>query len=203
ERGHLGQTGEEGRLLGALGAGATSTIAPGLEDARTEEVATWLERELAANLGVRGGFVWRTERQLSQLLNANQPFSGFSVPVTVPDPGADGTVGTSDDGAAIRAWNLASQYLGLPVRNVLTNVPDAKTNYYTWELTATKRMSRGWSAIASLAHTTSYAQANIFFDTNFRQNPLPVTPNDLINTAPDGQEKSTDLEAKITASWEG
>jgi len=30
-----------------------------------------------------------------------------------------------------------------------------------------------------------------------------VTPNDLINTAPDGQEKSTDLAAKVTASWEG
>jgi outer membrane receptor protein involved in Fe transport len=199
----LWQPGEEGLLLGALGGGATSTIAPGLEDARTEEVATWLERELAANLGVRGGFVWRTERQLSQLLNANQPFSGFSVPVTVPDPGADGIVGTSDDGPAIQAWNLAPQYLGLPVRNVLTNVPSARTNYYTWEVTATKRMSRGWSAIASLAYTTSYAQANILFDTNFRQNQLPVTPNDLINTAPDGQEKSTDIAAKVTASWEG
>src|SRR5256885_6472369 len=64
-------------------------------------------------------------------------------------------------------------------------------------------MSRGWSVIASLAHTTSYAQANPFFETSFRQNPLPVTPNDLINTEPDGQEKSTDIAAKVTASWEG
>src|SRR5438876_655069 len=199
----LWQPGEEGRLLAALGGGATSTIAPGLEDARTEEVAAWLERELAANLGVRGGFVWRTERQLSQLLNANQPFSGFSVPVKIPDPGADGTVGTNDDGAAIRAWNLAAQYVGLPVLNVLTNVPNARTNYYTWEIAATKRMSRGWSVIASLAHTTSYAQANTFFDTSFRQNPLPVTPNDLINTEPNGQEKSADFTGKLTASWQG
>jgi hypothetical protein len=90
----------------------------------------------------------------------------------------------------------------LPVRNVLTNVPNASTNYYTWEITATKRMHRGWSAIASLAHTRSFAQANIFFDTNFRQNPLPITPNDLINTAPDGQEQSSDISAKVTASWE-
>ena len=199
----LWQPGEEGRLIAALGGGATSTIAPGLEDARTEEVATWIERELAPNLGVRGGFVWRTERQLSQLLNANQPFSGFNVPVMVPDPGPDGTVATGDDGPAIQAWNLAPQYLGLPVRNVLTNVPDATTNYYTWEITATKRMSRGWSAIASFTHTTSYAQANTFFDTSFRQNQLPVTPNDLINSASDGREQSTDIAAKVTASWEG
>ena len=199
----LWQPGEEGRLIAALGSGATTTIAPGLEDTRTEEVATWLEREVVANLGVRGGFVWRTERQLYQLLNANQPFSGFNVPVTVADPGPDGNFNTGDDGPAIRAWNLAPQYLGLPVRNVLTNVQDARTNYYTWEITATKRMSRGWSAIGSVAHTTSYAQANTFFDTSFRQNQLPVTPNDLINTAPDGQEKSTDLSAKLSASWEG
>jgi hypothetical protein len=136
-------------------------------------------------------------------LNANQPFAGFTVPVTVPDPGPDGRVGTSDDGPPIAAWNLSSQYLGLPVRNVLTNVPDARTNFYTWEVTATKRMNRGWSAVASLSHTISYAQANVLFDTNFRQNQLPITPNDLINTAPDGQEQSTDTAAKLTASWEG
>jgi outer membrane receptor protein involved in Fe transport len=195
--------GEEGQLISALGGGATSTIDPRLEDTRTEEVATWLEREVAANFGVRGGFVWRTERQLYQLLNANQPFDAFSVPVMVPDPGPDGIVGTADDGPPIRAWNLAPQYLGLRPSNVVTNVPNARTNYYTWELTATKRMSRGWSAIGSLTHTTSYAQANTFFDTNFRQNQLPVTPNDLINTRPDGQERSTDIAAKLTASWEG
>jgi len=202
-RDRLWQPGEEGRLIAALGGGATSTIAPGLEDTRTEEIATWLEREVMANLGVRGGFVWRTERQLYQLMNANQPFSAFTVATTVPDPGPDGLPGTSDDGPAIGAWNLAPQYLGLPVRNVLANVPDARTNYYTWEITATKRMSRGWSAVASLAHTTSYAQANTLFDTSFRQNQLPVTPNDLINTQPNGQEKSTDIASKITASWEG
>jgi hypothetical protein len=199
----LWQPGEEGRLISALGGGATSTIAPGLEDTRTEEVATWLEREVRSNFGVRGGFVWRTERQLYQLLNASQPFSAFSVPRTVPDPGPDGRPNTSDDGPPIRAWDLAPAYVGLPVRNQLTNVPDARTNYYTWEITGTKRMSRGWSAVASFAHTTSYAQANVFFDTSFRQNALPVTPNDLINTEPNGQEKSTDIAAKLTASWEG
>jgi outer membrane receptor protein involved in Fe transport len=197
------QPGEEGRLISALGGGATSTIAPDLENTHTDEVAGWLERELAADLGIRGGFVWRTERQLSQLLNANQPFSAFSVPTTVADPGPDGLAGNGDDGPAIHAWNLAPDYLGLPVRNVLTNVPGARTNFYTWEVTATKRLNRGWSAVASLSHTTSYAQANTLFDTSFRQNQLPVTPNDLINTAPNGQEKSTDVAAKLTASWEG
>src|SRR3989442_5561190 len=64
-------------------------------------------------------------------------------------------------------------------------------------------MSRGWSAIGSVAHTTSYAQANTFFDTSFRQNQLPITPNDLINTEPNGQEKSSDLSAKLNASWQG
>ncbi len=199
----LWQPGEEGRLISALGGVATSTIGDGLEDTRTEEVAAWLDREVAGNLGVRGGVVWRTERQLYQLLNANQPFAAFNVPRTVPDPGPDGNVGTADDGPAIDAWNLSPEYLGLPVRNVLTNVTDAKTNYYTWEITATKRMSRGWSAIASLAYTTSYAQANTFFDTSFRQNQLPVTPNDLINTEPNGQEKSADFTGKLTASWQG
>jgi outer membrane receptor protein involved in Fe transport len=199
----LWQPGEEGRLISALGGGATSTIAAGLADTHTEEVATWLEREVAPNLGVRGGFVWRTERQLYQLLNANQPFSAFNVATTVPDPGPDGMRGSADDGPLIRAWNLAPEYLGLPVRNVLANVPGARTNYYTWEVTATKRLSGAWSAIASFAYTKSYAQANMFFDTSFRQNQLPVTPNDLINTEPNGQEKSSDISGKLTGSYEG
>src|SRR5207245_11252282 len=142
----LWQPGEEGQLIAALGGRATSTIDPGLEDARTEEVATWLERELAANLGVRGGFVWRTERQLSQLLNANQPFSGFTVPVTVPDPGADGIVGTSDDGPAVQRWNLAPEYVGLALRHALTHVPKAVTKYDPCEITAAEQVSRGGSA---------------------------------------------------------
>ena len=197
------QPGEEGRLISSLGGVASSAIDPNLEDTRTEEVASWIEREVAANLGIRGGFVWRTERQLYQLLNANQPFAAFNVARAVPDPGPDGIVGTADDRPAIAAWNLAPEYLALPVRNVLMNVPNARTNYYTWEVTATKRLSHGWSAIASLAHTTSYAQANTFFDTSFRQNQLPITPNDLINTEPNGQEKSSDVSAKLNASWQG
>jgi len=32
---------------------------------------------------------------------------------------------------------------------------------------------------------------------------LPVTPDDLINTAGDGQEKSTDVTGKLTGSWQG
>src|SRR5439155_25572020 len=49
----LWQPGEEGPLISALGGVATSTIGAGLEDTRTEEVAAWLERRVAANLGVR------------------------------------------------------------------------------------------------------------------------------------------------------
>src|SRR5438093_9460123 len=47
------QPGEEGRLIAALGSGTTSTIAAGLEATYTDEIGTWVEREMAPNFGVR------------------------------------------------------------------------------------------------------------------------------------------------------
>jgi outer membrane receptor protein involved in Fe transport len=209
----LWQPGEEARLNSQQGGVGNQTLAADLKDTYTNELAMWLERELFANFGMRTGVIWRGERDLAQRFNANEPFSAFTVPVQIPDPGPDGVRGNADDGAAITAYNLAAEYLGLPVVNIYDNVDGAKADYYTWELSATKRMSDRWSMLAAFSKTWNEAQngcgsnacangGNTFFGTAFRQNALPITPNDLINTEPDGKIKYTDWSLKLHGTIE-
>jgi outer membrane receptor protein involved in Fe transport len=194
--------GEQGQLLATRGGVAGESLDPNLQDAFTREAVLWVEREVMPNFGVRTGFVWRGERQQYQRLNANQPYDAFNVPVSIPDPGPDGVRGNADDGPAISAFNLAAAYLTLAPSNVTRNVPNSDTNYYTWEMTATRRMSRRWSLLATYSHTWSQAQNSQFFGTAFRQNNLPVTPNDLINAGPNGQIRFRDWSAKLHGTWE-
>jgi len=198
----LYQPGEEGRL-NSSGGGVTSVLLDeNLKDTYTNEVAFWLEREVMANFGVRTGGVWRGERQLAMQFNANRPYSAFNVPVTVRDPGPDGVLNNTDDGPSIAAFNLAPEYVSLPVVNTYANVP-GDADYYTWEITATKRMSDRWSGLFSFTHTWSEAQEKDHFGQVFRQNDLPITPNDLINTEPDGKVKYTDWSLKLHGTYEG
>ena len=55
----------------------------------------------------------------------------------------------------------------------------------------------------SFSHTWSAAQEKDYFGQVFRQNDLPITPNDLINTEADGQVKYTDWSLKLHGTYEG
>ena len=198
----LYQAGEEGRLTSSAGGVATQVIDPNLKDSYTNEIAGWVEREVIRDFGVRTGVVYRTERNLAVAYNQNRPFSAYTVPVTIQDPGPDGIVGNTDDGSAYAGYNLNAAALALPIVNTYSNVDGARSDYYTFELTGTKRMSHNWSAMMSFSKTWSAAQAATFFGTGFRQNALPVSPQDLINTEPDGQVKYTDWSVKLNGTYQ-
>ena len=69
-----------------------------------------------ANFGVRAGYVWRGQRNQYGRYNINRPYSAFTVPVSIPDPGPNGTVGNADDGAPLQGFDLAPEYRTLPGR---------------------------------------------------------------------------------------
>jgi len=197
------QAGEEGRLTSSAGGVATQVIDPNLKDSYTNEIAAWVEREVISDFGVRTGLVYRTEHNLAVAYNQNRPFDAYTVPVTIQDPGPDGRVGSADDGSAYAGYNLGAAALALPIVNTYSNVDGARSDYYTFELTGTKRMSHKWSAMLSFSKTWSAAQNNTFFGTGFRQNALVVSPADLINTEADGQIKYTDWSLKLNGTWNG
>jgi Carboxypeptidase regulatory-like domain/TonB dependent receptor len=198
------ERGEEGApLIDTRCGGALDSLDPDLQLPILKEVAASVERELFANVGIRTGVVWRGERQHYVRQNANRPFEAFTVPVTIPDPGPDNAVGTEDDGPAIQGNDVTSETTRLPQVNIVRNVPDADSHYWTWDVTATRRFSRRWSLVAGFAHTWNYDQANAYFGQSVRQNTYPLTPNDLINAGKDGRYEFRTWSAKIYGTYEG
>ena len=56
------------------------------------------------------------------------------------------------------------------------------SEFWTWEVSGTKRLSDAWSLLASFAYRWNYDFANAYLGNNLRASTLPVSPNDLINT---------------------
>ncbi len=174
--------GEEGTLVSSRGGVALESLDPDLNNTRTNEIAAFVEHELMANFGVRIGYVWRGQRDQYARINAALPYEAFTVPVNVPDPGPDGRVGTGDDGPPIAALDLAPEFRGLRPVNLTTNVRNGDSDFHTFEITGTKRMSDNWSLMASYGYTKSFDNGQTAFQGNtVRNNALPATPNDEIN----------------------
>ena len=111
--------------------------------------------------------------------NLNRPVSAFNVPVTVRDPGPDGT--QTATGTPIQAWNLNPANLALPIVNFLHNTP-GKDDFYNIEFSANKRMSNRWSLNASYAYRWNRDNATAYFGNTLRVRQDVANPNDAINT---------------------
>jgi hypothetical protein len=195
------QPGEEAAVPSTTRGGtATESLDPDLKNSYTQEFATFVERELVANFGVRAGYVWRGQRNQYGRYNVATPYEAFTVPVSVPDPGPDGRAGTADDGAPIAAFDLAPQFRGLTPINRTINVDRGDSDYHTLEITGTKRMSNRWSLLASYGWTKSFDQAATIQGNAVRGNALVVSPNDEINTE-DGRFVYTRQTVKLSGTW--
>jgi Carboxypeptidase regulatory-like domain/TonB dependent receptor len=197
------EAGEEGRLLGSRGGVSLESLDPRLELPMLREVAASVERELVENIGLRIGVVWRGERQHYMRQDANRPFDAFTVPVTVRDPGRDGTLGTDDDGRSIQAYDVPLEIAARAPVNIVRNIPDANSRYWSLDAVATRRFAGRWSLVAGFEHTWSRDQAGGYVGQPIRNNTYPSTPNDLINAGPDGRYEFRTWSAKVHGTYEG
>ena len=183
--------GEQGNLLSVQGGTASTVFDANLENTYVRQATAYVERELMPNFGLRTGVVWNGRRQVRGQINVNRPLDVYTVPVTFTDPGRDGRLGSGDDGATLTGYNLSAAALALPIVNITTNLPEADSDYYTWEVTATKREARRWSLMASFAYTWRSETA--------LSAGAGYTPNSNIN-ASDGKLESTVWQGKIHAT---
>jgi len=173
------EPGEQTTLNSSAGGTASTQLDPNLQDQKTREFATFLERELFNNFGVHAGFVWRRIDGLYQSDNLNRPISAFNTQVTVQVPNPDGTV--TAGGPTVQAYNLNPANLTLPVVNFLHNT-GGQDDFYNLELTANRRMSHGWSLNASYAYRWNYDNSTGYFGQTLRVRQDVANPNDTINT---------------------
>jgi hypothetical protein len=135
------QPGEEGTQTALSLEGATG-VDPNIKAPYTHEASAWLERQLSDTMGVRAGFVYKTEDDLTATMQPLRPASLFTVPYSFTDNGIDGRAGTSDD--------RTLTFLGIPnagipqASQVVMNV-DQFSRYKTFEVSMNKRYGNKWS----------------------------------------------------------
>ena len=167
--------GEESGVTSVAGGSAVTRLDPDITNAFVDQSSVFLEREVAADLGIRTGVVVYLKRRPHGTTVISRPLSAYAVPVSISDPGPDGRLGSADDGASLTAYELTPESLAAAPVNETTNLPRSESEYYTWEVTATRRPTAVWSLLASMTHTWS-REAALGSGNDF-------TPNALINAA--------------------
>ncbi len=163
------QAGESGALQAQFGGTASVVVDPNLRNSYTDELSTWLERNLGGNVGARVGFVWKMDRNGRQQENQNRPRSAWTVPATVTDIGPDGNANSGDE-RTVAAFGLNPANAALPVVNYIFNPDGYTADYKTLEVGATKRFSNKWSMVSSFAKTWTSEFGTSYFGTGVGNN---------------------------------
>jgi hypothetical protein len=140
------QPGEQGNrtaqaLEGSIG------LDPDIEAPITHEVSGWLERQITDTMGIRAGYVYKTEDNLigTGIPGRDARNGAYSVPFPFTDVGVDGVRGTSDDRVLTLYGMPSSQAANFPLSQVVENLP-RNSAYKTFEVSLNRRYSGRWSA---------------------------------------------------------
>ena len=159
------QPGEQTNLQTASLEGAIS-LDPNIKAPYSHEAAAWLERQLTDTIGIRAGYVYKTEDDLIEQYIAARTPDVYTVPYTFTDIGVDGTRGTADDRVLnFLGLNSATAATQFPTAQVVMNLPKYG-RYKTAEVSLNKRYGNRWSASLGGAYTWMTD-----FPNNFPQNP--------------------------------
>jgi hypothetical protein len=188
-----------------FGGTVNTSIDPNLENSYTDEASVFVERALLQDLGIRVGYVYKKDNNGWQQMNDGRPHSAYNVPVTIIDPGPDGSVATTADNGTLNLFNIDNT--GRANANVVRNVPGYEGDYNTLEISANKRFSNRWSMNASFSQTWTHEFHNTYFGNRFasvvQQSSLfgvyPNNPNEFL------EHEFTNWNAKfsgtIDAGW--
>jgi hypothetical protein len=180
------QPGEESALPTASALAGGTAIDPDIKAPYSHEVSVWVERQLNDTLGLRSGFVYKTEDDLIEGYQVGRGLDAYTVPFTYVDIGVDGVRGTGDDRNIPMLAFPTSQNAAFPNTTVQTNT-DRYSRYKTFEVSMNKRYGNKWSASIGGGHTW----LKDFPTGNFPQNPnLP------------GVEDRTTWNFKATGSYD-
>ena len=180
------QPGEESALPTSATLEGSISVDPDLKAPYTHEAGVWVERQLSDAMGVRAGFVYKTEDDLIQTFQPGRGLDAFTVPFDFVDIGLDGVRGTADDSTIPMLGlpnDLAASYSN---DNVVMNT-DRYSRYKTVEVSMNKRYANRWSASLGGSHT---------WLTDFPSGLFPNNPN-----LPGVEDRST-WQFKATASYD-
>ncbi|MGE0862784.1 MAG: carboxypeptidase regulatory-like domain-containing protein [Vicinamibacterales bacterium] len=185
------QPGEEGAAPTSQALSGAIRVSPDLKAPFTHEASFWLERQLSDTMGVRAGFVYKSENDLiSNSYQLERGPEAYTVPFTFVDIGVDGRRGTADDRNLTMLGLPTAQAANFPTTRYVTNT-DQYGRYKTIELSLNKRYGNRWSASMGGAYTMLEDFPNA------APNSFPNTPNQ-----PGVQDRTT-WNFKASGSYDG
>jgi hypothetical protein len=181
------QSGEEGARTAQSLAGAID-IASDIESPITHETSVWVERQLTETMGMRAGYVYKTQDNLIQTYVPGRSVlnGAYSVEFPFRDIGVDGVSGTADDTILTLLGMPTAQAGNFPLNQVVMNVPRPE-NFKTFEISTSRRYSNRWSGMVAYSHTWLH---------DFPTNAFPTNPNQP------GVEDRTTWQFKATGSYD-
>jgi hypothetical protein len=165
------QQGEQVALQSDLTGPGGIQIDPDIKQPYTHEASIFVEREIVQNMGVRAGYVYKTD---DDLWSSYQPFRGidaYTLPFNFVDRGVDGLLGTPDDATLTFLGIPRANLAAFPATTVIQNV-GSFGRYKTFEVSVAKRHSNRWSFNVGGSYTRTTD-----FPYGFPNN--PNTPADL------------------------
>jgi hypothetical protein len=140
-------TGGEDGLAGAV-------PNPNLKEPMSNEYSLSLERQLMQNFAIRATGIY-SRQQTFRVQNNLRPYGSYNTPISNPDPGPDGTVGTADDpGKSITFYEYPTALGGRQFQQpMLVNSPADDQKFTSFEVAASKRFDQRWTLMASYSAT--------------------------------------------------
>jgi hypothetical protein len=166
----------------AAGGGAVSGINnPNEKPTGTDQYSVTIERQLGKNFGVRASGIYIRTFDEQRVLNVLRPYDAYNIPITRPDPGPDGILGTGDDpGTMLTYYDYSASLAGLQNQKFMyINDPRSSEKHKGIELQLTKRIADRWQFLAAYSATTTDSLVGHTATGNVAVN---FTPNDEINT---------------------
>ncbi|HEX8029654.1 MAG TPA: TonB-dependent receptor [Vicinamibacterales bacterium] len=188
-----------------FGGNVSTTLDPDLENSYTDEASFFVERSLITDFGLRAGYVWKKDYNGWQQLNDSRPYSAFNVPVTITDPGPDGSLATAADNSSLQLFNLDDPTRG--TSNRVQNVDGYEGTYRTFEVSANKRYSQRWSLNASFSYVWTEEFGNTYFGNRVTSlvqqfslfGSYPLNPNE--RTANEYTTWNSKVSGSVDAGW--
>ena len=161
------QPGEQGANPTAQALQGAIKLDPNIKSPYSHEASVWLERQVSNTMGVRTGFVYKTEDDvISDNYQLDRPIGAYTTPFTFVDIGVDGLRGTADDRNLTMYGVSSAAQAAFPTTRYVANLPEFG-RYKTVEASANKRYGDRFSMSLGGSYTWLF---------NFPNN-YPNTPN--------------------------
>ena len=178
-------TGGEDGLAGAV-------PNPNIKEPMGDEFNASIERQLIPALALRVTGIYSRQEAL-RAQNNLRPYEVYNIPITRPDPGPDGRLGTADDtGKSLTYFDYPASLRGRSFQQpMLINDKGSNQTFASYEIALSKRLSNHWMAMASYSSTNvdiPFAQNTASTGNDFTMPGLQVflatkDPNAEINSA--------------------